>query len=374
MDLDNIKRISRRVLLGTEKVLLTPLSWGYGAGVWMRNKAFDAGILKQESFEVPVVSIGNITVGGTGKTPHVEYIVSRLGRRYNIAVLSRGFKRRTKGFVLANDNLTPVDLGDEPYQIYHKFRGLIDVAVCENRRKGIETLLKINPDIDLIILDDAFQHRYVKPKVNVVMIDYNRPPFEDKLLPLGQLREPPHRILKGECDMVVVTKCPDDIKPVDLRMFKDHLALFKYQQLYFSKIRYGAPEPVFPIGNPELTSLNWLDKDDLLLGIAGIANPRPFTKYLKQFGTRLRVIHYDDHHTYTRSDFRYIFKVLRELEGRRKFIITTEKDAVRILNSPYYPPTCRDHIFFIPIQADFLNYEDRDFIYELQTLISANED
>lgn len=374
MDLDNIKRISRRVLLGTEKVLLTPLSWGYGAGVWMRNKAFDAGILKQESFEVPVVSIGNITVGGTGKTPHVEYIVSRLGRRYNIAVLSRGYKRRTKGFVLANDNLTPVDLGDEPYQIYHKFRGLIDVAVCENRRKGIETLLKINPDIDLIILDDAFQHRYVKPKVNVVMIDYNRPPFEDKLLPLGQLREPPHRILKGECDMVVVTKCPDDIKPVDLRMFKDHLALFKYQQLYFSKIRYGAPEPVFPIGNPELTSLNWLDKDDLLLGIAGIANPRPFTKYLKQFGTRLRVIHYDDHHTYTRSDFRYIFKVLRELEGRRKFIITTEKDAVRILNSPYYPPTCRDQIFFIPIQADFLNYEDRDFIYELQTLISANED
>lgn len=372
MDFDNIKRIGRRVLLGSEKVLLTPLSWGYGAGVWMRNMAFNMGILKEESFEVPVVSIGNVTVGGTGKTPHVEYIISRLGRRYNIAVLSRGYKRRTKGFVMASDNLTPVDLGDEPYQIYHKFRGLIDVAVCENRRKGIKTLLKINPDIDLILLDDALQHRYVKPKVNVVMIDYNRPPFEDKLMPLGQLREPADRILK--CDMVVVTKCPDDIKPVDLRMFKEHLELFKYQQLYFSKIRYGAPEPVFPIGNPELTSLNWLDKDDVLLGIAGIANPRPFTKYLRQFGTRLKVIHYDDHHTYTRSDFSYIFKMLKELEGRRKYIITTEKDAVRILNSPYFPPTCRDQIFFIPIQADFLNYEDRDFIYELQTLISANED
>ncbi len=371
MDFDNIKRISRKVFLGAEKVLLTPLSWGYGLGVWVRNTAFNMGILKETPCEVPVVTIGNVTVGGTGKTPHVEYIVSRLGRRYNIAVLSRGYKRRTKGFVMANDNLTPVDLGDEPYQIYHKFRGLINVAVCENRRKGIEALLKINPDIDLILLDDGLQHRYVKPKVSVVMIDYNRPPFEDKLLPLGQLREPSDRISK--CDMVVVTKCPDDIKPVDLRMFKDHLELFKFQQLYFSKIRYGAPEPVFPIGNPELTSLNWLDKDDLLLGIAGIANPRPFTKYLRQFGTRLKVIHYDDHHTYTRGDFRYIFKVLQELEGRRKYIITTEKDAVRILNSPYFPPNRRDQIYFIPIQADFLNYEDRDFIYELQTLISAND-
>ena len=371
MDFDNIKRISRKVLLGAEKVLLTPLSWGYGAGVWMRNMAFNNGILKEQPFDVPVVSIGNVTVGGTGKTPHVEYIVSRLARRYTIAVLSRGYKRRTKGFVMATDNLTPVDLGDEPYQIFHKFRGLIDVAVCENRRKGIEMLMKINPDIDLIILDDAFQHRYVKPKVNVLMIDYNRPPFEDKLLPLGQLREPTDRIVK--CDMVVVTKCPDDVKPVDLRMFKEHLELLKFQQLYFSKIRYGAPEPVFPIGNPELTSLNWLDKDDLLLGVAGIANPRPFTKYLRQFGTRLKVIHYDDHHTYTRGDFSYIFRMLKELEGRRKYIITTEKDAVRILNSPYFPPTRRDQIYFIPIQADFLNYEDRDFIYELQALISAQE-
>ena len=136
MDFDNIKRISRKVFLGAEKVFLTPLSWGYGLGVWVRNTAFNMGILKETPCEVPVVTIGNVTVGGTGKTPHVEYIVSRLGRRYNIAVLSRGYKRRTKGFVMANDNLTPVDLGDEPYQIYHKFRGLINVAVCENRRKG----------------------------------------------------------------------------------------------------------------------------------------------------------------------------------------------------------------------------------------------
>ena len=372
MDLDNIIRISRKVLNVSETILLTPLSWMYGSAVWMRNFAFNSGILKQEEFEVPVISIGNVTVGGTGKTPHVEYIVSRLCRKYEIAVLSRGYKRRTKGFVLANENLSPVDLGDEPYQIYRKFRSMVTVAVCEDRRKGINTLLRINPDINLIIMDDAMQHRYVKPKVSVVMIDYSRPPYEDKLLPLGSLREPADRILK--CDMVVVTKCPDDVKPVDLRMIKEHMDLFKYQQLYFSKVRYGAPQPVFPIADPDLTSLNWLDKDDLILGIAGIANPRPFTKYLKQFGTRLKVVHYDDHHTYSREDFRYIFKLFKELEGKRKYIVTTEKDAVRILNSPYFPPTRQHNIYFIPIQADFLNYEDRDFIHELQKKIEGIQD
>ena len=173
MDIDNILRICRNVLGATERALLTPLSWIYGAGVWIRQMGFNTGSLKQEEFDVPVISIGNVTVGGTGKTPHVEYIVSRLCRKYDIAVLSRGYKRRTKGFVLASDNLSPVDLGDEPYQIYRKFRSMVTVAVCEDRRKGINNLLRINPDINLIILDDAMQHRYVKPQVSVVMVWLN---------------------------------------------------------------------------------------------------------------------------------------------------------------------------------------------------------
>ncbi|MBQ5409887.1 MAG: tetraacyldisaccharide 4'-kinase, partial [Muribaculaceae bacterium] len=209
MDLDKLLKASNKILGAIEKTLLTPLSWIYGAGVWLRQVGFNTGLLKQEEFDVPVVTIGNVTVGGTGKTPHVEYIVSRLCRKYEIAVLSRGYKRHTKGFVLASDNLSPVDLGDEPYQIYRKFRGMVTVAVCEDRRQGIKNLLRINPEINLVILDDAMQHRYVKPRVSVVMIDYNRPPYEDKLLPLGSLREPADRILK--CDMVVVTKCPDEV-------------------------------------------------------------------------------------------------------------------------------------------------------------------
>lgn len=347
--------------------ILTPFSWLYTVGVWVRNKCFDLGILRQVSFDVPVISVGNITVGGTGKTPHVEYIIEALCRHYNIGVLSRGYKRETKGFILATGALSPHDLGDEPYQIYHKYNGLITLAVCEDRRKGIREMLAINPEINLFLLDDAFQHRYVKPKVNIVLADFNRPPFNDKMMPLGNLREPWHRIL--HCDFVIVTKCPSDITPMDIHLMKDNLSLFPSQELFFSNIRYADPVPVFPIRNPQLPSLSWLQPDDLLLGVTGIANAKPFMLYLRQFQASVKMIHYDDHHFYTREDFKYIFKIFNELKGRNKYIITTEKDAVRILNNPYFPPTMRDFIYFIPIKVGFLNYEDRDFITELNKKI-----
>ncbi len=351
--------------------LLTPFSWGYGAGVWLRNTAFNIGILPQEEFDVPVVSVGNITVGGTGKTPHVEYIVEALYRRYHVAVLSRGYKRKTKGFILASNNMTPRDIGDEPYQIYRKFGGLITLAVCEKRRKGIRELLRIDPDINLILLDDGFQHRYVKPKVNIVLVDYNRPPYDDHLMPLGTLREPAERMLR--CDMVVVTKCPTDLTAMDIRMMKKNLDLFPSQQLYFSNIRYADPVPVFPVQSPQLTSLQWLREDDAILCLTGIATPKPLVRYLRQFSTRIKVMHFDDHHFFTRRDFTDIFKVYNTLEGRRKFIITTEKDAVRIMNNPYYPPTMRSCIFYIPMRVGFLEMEGLNFIERLIEKIDSQE-
>ena len=219
MDLSKILNKDQRKSI--MDALLTPFSWVYGAGVWLRNTAFNIGLLPQEEFDVPVVSVGNITVGGTGKTPHVEYIIEALYRRYHVAVLSRGYKRKTKGFILASNNMTPRDIGDEPYQIYRKYSGLITLAVCEKRRKGIRELLRIDPNINLILLDDGFQHRYVIPKVNIVLVDYNRPPYEDRLMPLGTLREPSERLLR--CDMVVVTKCPTDLTAMDIRMMKKNL-------------------------------------------------------------------------------------------------------------------------------------------------------
>ena len=352
--------------------LLTPFSWAYGAGVWVRNTAFNIGLLPQEEFDVPVVSVGNITVGGTGKTPHVEYIVEALYRRYHVAVLSRGYKRKTKGFILASNNMTPRDIGDEPYQIYRKYSGLITLAVCENRRKGIRELLRIDPDINLILLDDGFQHRYVKPKVNVVLVDYNRPPYEDRLMPLGSLREPVERLLR--CDVVVVTKCPSDLTAMDIRMMKKNLDLFPSQRLYFRNIRYADPVPVFPVQSPQLTSLQWLRDDDALLCLTGIATPKPLVRYLRQFSTRIKVMHFDDHHFFTRRDFGDIFKVYNSLEGKRKFIITTEKDAVRIMNNPYYPPTKRNCIFYIPMRVGFLEMEGANFIEGLVEMIDQQDD
>lgn len=344
--------------------ILRPFSWAYGAGVWLRNAAFDVGLLKQEQFDVPVVSVGNITVGGTGKTPHVEYIISHLCQQFNMGVLSRGYKRKTSGFIMARDTLGPKDLGDEPYQIYHKFMGMITLAVCEDRRQGIREMLKVNPHIDLIVLDDAFQHRYVKPKVNIVLADYSRMPYNDHLLPWGSLREPADRILKA--DMVVVTKCPDDISPIDIRLIQKNLELFPSTVLYFSNIKYANPLPVFPITNVRLENLQWLSPDDLLLGLTGIANHRPFVKYLRNFPAQVKLIHYDDHHDYTRDDFRYITRVYTELKGRRKFIVTTEKDAVRILNNPYFPLEMREFIYYVPIKVGFLNQDGQpDFVTEL---------
>ncbi|MBQ5722648.1 MAG: tetraacyldisaccharide 4'-kinase, partial [Muribaculaceae bacterium] len=168
---------------------LTPLSWIYGAVVSFRNYLFDKDILKSERFNIPVITVGNLTVGGTGKTPHVEYLIDYLSAVYNVAVLSRGYMRKTKGFVLACDKSTPDTIGDEPYQIYQKYGFRVKVAVCENRKTGIRELQKIDPNINLVILDDGFQHRFIKPKVSILLTEYNRPFYTDKLLPLGRLRE-----------------------------------------------------------------------------------------------------------------------------------------------------------------------------------------
>ena len=354
--------------------VLTPFSWAYGAGVWARNAAFDAGMLRQESFDVPVISVGNITVGGTGKTPHVEYIIEALHDRYNIGVLSRGYKRHTSGFVMARDTLTSRDLGDEPYQIYRKFQGMISLAVCESRTRGIKEMLRVRPDINLFVLDDAFQHRYVKPKVSIVLLDYNRMPGKDHLMPLGSLREPMSSL--NRADVVVVTKCPPDFSPIDRRVMKKDLDLFPSQQLFFSSVQYGTPRPVFGMGSSALTSLTTLTPDDALLGVTGIANHLPFMRYLRQWKAPVKVIHYSDHHDFTREDFRYIEKLFGQTQAHRKFIVTTEKDAVRIINSPYFPLELRDSIYYIPIKVhfDYEANEGRDFVDELVKLIEKPAD
>ncbi len=351
--------------------ILKPLSWVYGAVTDVRNWMFNRNILPQEEFDVPIVSVGNLSVGGTGKTPHVEYIVGMLAMRYNIAVLSRGYKRKTKGFLLANSNSTPDSIGDEPLQIFNKFGHKVKVAVCEDRRKGIHELLKLYPEIQLIVLDDAFQHRYVKPKVSIVLMDYNRPIYEDHLLPLGRLREKAHNISRA--DMVIVTKCPEDLAPLSYRLVSKKLDLMPYQSLYFSNYTSGGLLPVFPDDDPYTVNLASLTSKDTVLLLTGIANPRGFVRHFRGYPFRKVVSHYPDHHDFSRDDLHSLLEKFNSLTGERKLILTTEKDAVRLAHNPYFPDTLKKFVFYLPIGVRIVPGLDKDdFIGDLERAINAS--
>lgn len=350
--------------------LLTPLSWIYGAVTGVRNWLFNQGILKEVEYSIPIVGVGNLTVGGTGKTPHVEYIVSHLATEYKTAVLSRGYKRKTKGFVLANSHSTPELIGDEPFQIYQKFGMKVQVAVCESRRKGIEELQRLFPDLQLIVLDDSFQHRWVKPKISVLLMDYNRPVYEDKLLPLGRLRE--SKIQVNRADMVIVTKCPEEIQPLDFRIKKKDLNLLTYQKLFFSQYDYGGLQPVFTEDSPYRASLSQLTEQDGVLLLTGIAHPRYFVRHFKKYPFKMKVDHYPDHHDFTRSDIEQVIRKFKSVPGARKIIVTTEKDAVRLMHNPYFPQSLKPFTFFLPITVKMVDaLDDSDLIAELKKGIGS---
>lgn len=342
--------MARNVLLS--KLVLLPISKLFGLVVACRNQMFERGLLKQTQIDIPVVVVGNIAVGGTGKTPHSEYIVNALRDHYKVGVLSRGYRRNTKGFVAATGNSTPGDIGDEPYQIFRKFGTDVDVAVCENRVEGIARMREINPELNLIVLDDAFQHRYVKPSVAVVLTEYNRPVFADNLMPYGRLREPMSAL--NRADVVVVTKCPENIKPMDFRIFKDKLQLFPYQKLFFSRYVYGHLVPVFSENVSTVPYLDWMTPNDTILVVTGIANPRPFVRHLRRYRARVNIVRFPDHCNYTAADLHAVVRKFKAMSGKRKYIVTTEKDAVKLAHSPYFPHALKPLTFYLPVSVDFI--------------------
>ena len=345
--------------------VLKPFSWAYGFVADVRNWMFDNKILPVEQFEVPVISVGNITVGGTGKTPHVEYLTGMLSSTYKIAVLSRGYKRKTKGFVLANTNSTPDSIGDEPLQIYQKFGHRVIVAVCENRRKGIKELLNQFPDLELIILDDSYQHRYVKPLINILLVDYERPIYEDHVLPLGRLRE--SHLGSVRADMVIVTKCPLDMAPLSYRLVTNRLELMPFQKLYFSSFRYGSLSPVFPDDRPYHVELSSFTSRDTVMLVTGIANPRGFVRHFKHYPFKVVVSHFPDHHEFSREDLDDIENQFKSLSGERKIIITTEKDAVRMSYNPYFPTFLKPYTFYMPISVRMMpGLDENDLIDDIK--------
>ena len=221
-------------------LIAAPLAWIYGLIINVRHKLFDLKILRSEEFDIPVVCVGNLTVGGTGKTPVTEFLIERLSGERRVAVLSRGYRRRTKGFVLSTPRSSVKSIGDEPKQMKMKYPD-VPMAVCEKRAEGIRRLREIHPEIELVILDDAFQHRYVEPWVNILLMDYNRPVY--RLLPWGRLRDTRGQI--DRANFVLVTKCPEDLNPLDMRIVRNSLGLYPYQSLYFSRMEQGEALPLF---------------------------------------------------------------------------------------------------------------------------------
>jgi len=345
----------------------------YRIGVGFRNWMFDSGLLSSKKYDLPIISIGNITVGGTGKTPHTEYLLSLLSPFMKVAMLSRGYKRNTKGFVLADKSSDSNSIGDEPYQIKRKFKDVV-VAVDGNRCRGIENLLDsaFGKELGAIVLDDAYQHRYVEPGISILLTDYNRLITQDQMLPVGNLREPAAN--KKRANLVIVTKCPETAQPIDFRLATKDLDLFPYQNLYFTKYEYSELKPVFPMSKETLVTKEMLLKEDYnVLLVTGIVSQHYLVEYLLNYTNKLQSIEYPDHHNFAEKDLDAIAEKFAAIENEKKIIITTEKDAARLLSNPTVKDEIKQSIFSIPIKVVFLFDQEKDFNEQILGYVSKNK-
>lgn len=359
------------------RLILLPFSLVYGIVVVCRNILFDIGILKSKSYNLPIISVGNITVGGTGKTPHTEFISEFLSKEFNISVLSRGYKRKTKGFILADENSTSIDIGDEPLQMKRKFSDVL-VAVDEKRARGIELICELkNPFIDVILLDDAYQHRQVKPAISVLLIDYNRLMNKDFLLPAGNLREPAYGAKRA--DMIVVTKCPDNLKPIELRVLSKIFNLYPQQTLYFSRYIYGNLKPLLPMninysGNEgKKLSLDYISTEKRpVLIIAGIATPEHLINHIRNYCHSAHAMIYSDHYVFKEKDLIKIKSEFDKIREKNGLIITTEKDSVRMLENNFFKDLA-EFIYYLPIKVDFYENQNSEFQNKILDYVRTNK-
>jgi tetraacyldisaccharide 4'-kinase len=338
------------VLLKSFRYLLLPLSFVYGGIVWLRNWLFDKNIFKSTPFNFPLVCVGNLAVGGTGKTPMVEYLVRLLKNDFNTATLSRGYKRKTKGFGIATENTTALEIGDEPMQFHKKFPD-ITVAVGEERLVAIPQLLQDRPQTEVIILDDAFQHRSVKAGLNILLTEYKDLYTRDLLLPAGDLRD-----VKGSAkraEIIIVTKCRYDLSVEEKNRLVDELAPLPHQAVYFTAIQYGRPYHLF-----SKKEISFTHSADILL-VCGIANPGPLKEYLSANVHSYDMLRYADHHIFDSDDLKEIKKQFGKMRSSEKLILTTEKDGVRM--KKFESELSDFPLYVLPIRHQFLFGEEETF-------------
>jgi tetraacyldisaccharide 4'-kinase len=309
------------VLFSLVRFLLYPFALIYGVVVWLRNRLYDVGFSSSIEFSVPVICVGNLSVGGTGKTPHVEYLIRLLQYRYRVATMSRGYKRSTQGFVLASEQSNALRIGDEPMQYYLSFPE-VAVSVAEERMTGIPLLLQRRPDVEVVILDDAFQHRSVKAGVNMLITDYSRPFYEDYIMPYGRLRE--GRSAYKRAQIIVVSKCPPALPRAEADAMIARIAPVSGQQVFFSAIRYGMPYGLLSRDAVEIRNRN-------IVLVCCIARPEPLIAYLKGLAKDVHVLAYADHHYFGSRDLEEIRQAYENWPVEDKIIVTTEKDATRLL-------------------------------------------
>ena len=330
---------------------------------WTRNRMFDNGMLESREFPVATICIGNISVGGTGKTPHTEYLIEILRGSHKIAVLSRGYGRKSKGYIRADEATPMPQIGDEPFQIKNKYPE-IDVAVCEKRVTGIEKLTSEVQGLDVILLDDAYQHRYVKAGLYILLIDSNRPIWQDCVLPFGRLRENLAGIRRA--DIVVMTKC-DNITPDEQAWCRNYIKGWKDIPVFFSKMKYGSCYPLF-----KDAALHKADDARNVLLVTGIAKPGPLRAEIERRGKKVTMMQFGDHHNFTTADIDNIAARFNAIEGNSKVIMTTEKDATRLLQRDDLAQNIRESIYVMPIKVEFLGGEEKMFNKIIEEYVTEN--
>lgn len=338
------------------KLLLWPFAVLYDVVMNIRNRLYDLKLKPSVTFDIPVIGVGNLTVGGTGKTPMVEYLIRLLGDQVKLAALSRGYGRKTKGFLLADSSATAKTIGDEPFQLFTKYGKEVVVAVGEERALAIPQILDQHPEVQVVLLDDAFQHRKVNAGFSILLSEYSKPFYEDHVLPLGRLREGQEGA--NRADVIVITKCPATLSENDMMHIMHQVHTYTHKPVFFSTIRYGEPVP--------MSDKHAVFSEQVVL-LTGIARPQPLKEYIEKNFTLVQHLEYRDHYNYTKHELQKLSALVSS--NSNLSIVTTEKDRVKLMSEDLKSMTQELPLFYLPIEMKFIK-NGKDFDMLVQDFIS----
>ena len=355
----------------SKNIFLYPISLIYGLITGIRNFMYNTGILASVEFQLPVISVGNITVGGTGKTPHTEYLAGLLSGNFKVATLSRGYKRKTRDFRIATITSLVSEIGDEPMQIFRKFPDVL-VTVDRNRVHGVNRILEEDPETEVIILDDAFQHRSITPGFSILLSDFERLIVRDHMMPYGNLRESKANMRRA--DIILITKSPENISPMQRRLIVKEVDKAPYQNLYFTSLKYEDPRPVFDSKDREETHLNISHCTGCgIVLITGIANPLPLKEYIQKTTGEIIHLSFPDHYNFKERDIINISSAYKKLKSPIKYLFTTEKDAVRLREFTNIAEPVRSAFYYIPVGIHFLNDDKEKLDNQIVDYVRKNK-